>query len=47
MAFRRTKLALTAIESAFALSFVVFTVLVVRYDRGGDPINEDAIHSLS
>ena len=40
---RGKKVALIAIGSALALSFVVFGILFVRYDRGGDPNNEDAI----
>ena len=43
MTFSRKKLVLTAIGSVLALSFVVFAVLFIRYDRGGDPNNEDAI----
>lgn len=47
MAFTGKKLALTAIGSALALSFVVFGVLFIRYDRGGDPNNEDKIRNLA
>ena len=47
MAFTGKKLALTAIGSALALSFVVFGVLFIRYDRGGDPNNEDKIRDLA
>ena len=47
MAFTGKKLALTAIGSALALSFVVFGVLFFRYDRGGDPNNEDKIRKLA
>ena len=47
MAFTGKKLALTAIGSALALSFVVFGVLFVRYDRGRDPNNEDKIRDLA
>lgn len=43
MASLRKKIALTAIGSAIALSFVVFAVLLFRYDRGDDPNNEDEI----
>lgn len=47
MAFTGKKLALTAIGSALALSFVVFGALFIRYDRGGDPNNEDKIRKLA
>ena len=47
MAFTGKKLVLTAIGSALALSFVVFGVLFIRYDRGGDPNNEDKIRKLA
>ena len=43
MASKGKKIALAAIGSAIALSFAVFAVLFVRYDRGGDPNNEDEI----
>ena len=47
MAFTGKKLALTAIGSALALSFVVFGILFIRYDRGGDPNNEDRIRRIA
>lgn len=47
MTSRGRKIALTAIGSAIALSFVVFAVLLFSYDRGGDPNNEDAILALA
>lgn len=47
MTLNGKKLALTAIGSALALSFVVFGILFVRYDRGRDPNNEDAILALA
>ena len=43
MAFDKKKIALTVIGSALALSFLVFLVLFAKYDRGGDPNNEDAL----
>ena len=47
MTARGRKIALATIGSAIALSFVVFAVLFVRYERGGDPNNEDAILALA
>ncbi len=41
------KFALIAIGSALALSFVVFGILFIRYDRGRDPNNEDSIRALA
>lgn len=43
MTFTRKKIVLTAIGSVVALSFVVFAVLFVKYDRAADRNNEDAI----
>ena len=47
MSFSGKKLALSAIGSALALSFAVFGVLFVRYDRGDDPNNEDGILGIA
>lgn len=47
MAFDKKKIALTVIGGALAFSFVVFIVLFAKYDRGGDPNNEDALLALA
>ena len=47
MTFDKKKIALTVVGGVLALSFLVFLVLFAKYDRGGDPNNEDALLKLA
>ncbi len=47
MTFDKKKIALIVIGGVLALSFLVFLVLFAKYDRGGDPNNEDALLKLA